>query len=131
MQRFCVRLAVAVLLSIGVAACEGPMGPAGAPGPGTRLVLNGTTDQFGEAQIDLPAEAGTIESPPAVTCYLSQTGLEWLIISFDTDSDTDTDTTTDFFGVTACLLSQSTGGSLSVVILGVPASWMFRVVVVY
>ena len=131
MQRFCVRLAVAVLLSIGVAACEGPMGPAGAPGPGTRLVLNGTTDQFGEAQIDLPAEAGTLESPPAVTCYLSQTGLEWLIISFDTDSDTDTDTTTDFFGVTACLLSQSTGGSLSVVILGVPASWMFRVVVVY
>jgi hypothetical protein len=107
------------------------MGPAGAPGPGTRLVLNGTTDQFGEAEIALPAEAGTIDSPPAVSCYLSQTGVEWLIISFDTDSDTDTDTTTDFFAVTACLLAQSTGGGLSVVILGVPPSWMFRVVVVY
>ena len=87
MQRFCVRLAVAVSLWIGMAACEGPMGPAGAPGPGTRLVLNGTTDQFGEAEIALPAEAGTIDSPPAVSCYLSQTGAEWLIISFDTDSD--------------------------------------------
>ena len=38
---------------------------------------------------------------------------------------------TYFFAVTACLLAQSTGGGLSVVILGVPPSWMFRVVVVY
>ena len=107
------------------------MGPAGAPGPGTRLVLNGTTDQFGEAEINLPPEAGTLDSPPAVTCYLSETGQEWIIISLDSDSDTDVDTMTDFFGVSACLLAPATGGGLSVIILGVPSSWMFRVVVIY
>ena len=108
------------------------MGPAGAPGPGTRLVLNGTTDQFGEAQIDLPAEAGTVDSPPAVTCYIAEpAGQDWYIISFDSDSDTDVDTSTDFFGVSACVLTQVTGGSLSVIILGVPSAWLFRVVVIY
>lgn len=107
------------------------MGPAGAPGPGTRLVLNGTVDQFGEAEITLPAEAGTLDSPPAVTCYLSETGQEWIIVSLDSDSDTDVETGTDFFGVSACLLGQSTGGSLSVVLVGVPSAWLFRVVVIY
>jgi hypothetical protein len=107
------------------------MGPAGAPGPGTRLVLNGTVDASGEATVDLPAEAGTIDSPPAVTCYLSETGTQWLIISLDSDSDTDVETGTDFFGVSACLLGQSTDGNLNVAIVGVPPDWLFRVVVIY
>jgi hypothetical protein len=131
MPRYFVRPVLAALLSIGFAACEGPMGPAGSPGPGTRLVLNGTVDQFGEAVIDLPAEAGTIDSPPAVTCYLSEIGQEWFIVSLDSDSDTDVETDTDFFGFSACLLGQSTGGSLSVVLIGVPPTWLFRVVVIY
>jgi hypothetical protein len=107
------------------------MGPAGAPGPGTRLVLNGTTDQFGEAQIDLPVEAGTLDSPPAITCYVSTTGQDWFVIALDVDSDTDVETDTDIFAVSACVLSQSNGGSLSLVIFGFPPSLMFRVVVVY
>jgi hypothetical protein len=130
MPRYAVRLLTA-FLSIGLAACEGPMGPAGAPGPGTRLVLNGTVDQSGEAEIILPVEAGTIDSPPAVTCYLSESGQEWIIVSLDSDSDTDVETGTDFFGISACLLGQSTGGSLSVVLIGVPPTWLFRVVVIY
>ena len=130
MLRYSVGSLVA-LLSIALAACEGPMGPAGAPGPGTRLVLNGTVVPFGEAEIALPAEAGTLDSPPAVTCYLSETGQEWIIVSLDSDSDTDVETGTDYFGVSACLLGQSTGGGLSIVLVGVPPAWLFRVVVIY
>ena len=107
------------------------MGPAGAPGPGTRLVLNGTTDDFGEAVVDLPAEAGTLEEPPAVTCYLSEDGLGWFIVTLDSDSDTDVETATDFFAVSACLLEQGTAGNLTVAIVGVPPTWLFRVVVIY
>jgi hypothetical protein len=130
MPRTSVRL-LAALLSIGLAACEGPMGPAGAPGPGTRIVLNGTTDVNGEAVVDLPAEAGTIESPPAVTCYMSGTGQAWVIVGFDTDSDTDVESGTDNNFLTACLLDEGTSGNLIVVLLGVPTGWFFRVVVVY
>jgi hypothetical protein len=130
MPRTSVRL-LAALLSIGLAACEGPMGPAGAPGPGTRIVLNGTTDVNGEAVVDLPAEAGTIESPPAVTCYMSGTGQAWVIVGFDTDSDTDVESGTDNNFLTACQLDEGTSGNLIVVLLGVPTGWFFRVVVVY
>jgi hypothetical protein len=130
MPRTSVRLFTA-LLSIGLAACEGPMGPAGTPGPGTRIVLNGTTDANGEAVVDLPAEAGTIESPPAITCYLSGTGQAWIIVGFDTDSDTDVASGTDNNFLTACLIDEGTTGNLIVVIVGAPTGWFFRVVAVY
>ncbi|MGE0161078.1 MAG: hypothetical protein AB7T31_16905 [Gemmatimonadales bacterium] len=131
MKRFFVGMVVAGSLSMGIAACEGPMGPAGVPGPGTRLVLNGTTDDFGEAAVDLPAEAGTIDSPPAVTCYLSGTGQAWIVLGFDTDSDTDVEAGTDNNFLTACLLDQGTGGNLIVAVVGAPVGWFFRVVVIY
>lgn len=107
------------------------MGPAGAPGPGTRLVLNGTVDPFGEAEIALPSEAGTLESPPAITCYLSGTGQAWIIVGFDTDSDTDVESGTDNNFLTACLIDEDTSGNLIVVVVGAPTDWFFRVVVVY
>lgn len=125
------RFFVAACLAVGVGACEGPMGPPGAPGPGTRLVLDGTTDDVGEAEVALPAEAGTMDSPPAVTCYLSGTGQAWLVIGFDTDSDTDVGAGTDVSYVTACILDQDTAGNLLVAIVGAPVGWLFRVVVIY
>jgi hypothetical protein len=131
MQRLPVRLAAAVGLAVALSACEGPTGPIGPPGPGTRLVLNGTTDTNGEAVVDLPSEAGTIADPPAVTCYLSGTGDAWLIIGFDTDTDTDAETATDNNFLTACILDQATGGNLIVAIVGAPVNWQFRVVVIY
>ena len=121
----------AACLVVGIGACEGPMGPAGAPGPGTRLVLNGTTDDVGEAEVALPAEAGTMDSPPAVTCYLSGTGIAWIVVGFDTDSDTDVESGTDVSYITACILDQDTAGNLLVAIVGAPVGWLFRVVVVY
>jgi len=131
MERSFVRLGVVACFVSALVACEGPMGPPGAPGPGTRIVVNGTTDSTGEAVVDLPAEAGTMESPPAITCYLSGTGDAWLIIGFDTDTDTDVEAGTDGNYLTACILDQGTAGNLIVAIVGAPAAWLFRVVAVY
>jgi hypothetical protein len=131
MKRSDVRLGVAACLVTALAACEGPMGPPGAPGPGTRIVLNGTTDSTGEAVVDLPTEAGTLDSPPAITCYLSGTGDAWLIIGFDTDTDTDVEAGTNGSFLTACILDRNTAGNLIVAIVGAPVDWLFRVVVVY
>jgi hypothetical protein len=117
------RTASGLLLTAALLACEGPMGPPGAPGPGTRLVLDSTVDEFGEALVDLPAEAGTLASPPAVSCYISSTGDVWLIVGIDTDGTS---------LLTVCVLGTSgTGSNLAVGIVGAPTGWRFRVVVVY
>jgi len=66
-----------LLLALALGACEGPTGPEGPagpegePGPGTRVVFSGTTDANGLAIHELPAAAGTLANPPAITCWVS------------------------------------------------------------
>jgi hypothetical protein len=131
MQRLSVRLAVTVCLAAMLAACEGPMGPAGIPGPGTRLVLNATANNAGTAVVNLPPEAGTLDDPPVVACYISSNGQFWSIIAFDSDSDTDVETGTDFAGFFGCFLDQGPGNTILVVAEPIPPGWLLRVVVVY
>jgi len=122
-------VALALVLLLG--ACEGPTGPEGPPGPGgpgTRIVLDGITDEFGDGLVSLPPEAGTLISPPAVTCYLSGDGAVWLIVALDT-TDGNPDGDQPIF--TSCLLGQGLSGDLVVAVFGAPADWFFRVVVVY
>ena len=131
MQRSHVRFVVASCLVFGLAACEGPMGPAGAPGPGTRLVLNGTANGSGIASVELPADAGDLTNPPVVACYISSNGASWIIIAFDIDTDTDVETGTNVAGFLGCFLDPGTANNISVVAEGVPPGWLLRVVVVY
>ena len=131
MQRSHVRLVLGLCLVFGLAACEGPMGPAGASGPGTRLVLDGTANGSGIAAVDLPAEAGTLDDPPVIACYISSNGSSWVIIAFDIDTDTDVETGTDFAGFLGCFLDPGPANNISVVAEGVPPGWLLRVVIVY
>jgi hypothetical protein len=117
--------------ALALTACEGPMGPAGPAGPGTRVVLDATTDSSGEALVELPNGSGTLASPPAVSCYLSETGDLWFVVALDSDTDTDVEAGTDTNVFTGCLLGITTSGSLGVGIFGAPAGWFFRVVVIY
>lgn len=124
-------LGIGLLSVLVLAACEGPMGPEGPPGPGgpgTRIVVDGVTDEFGEGLLSLPSEAGTLNSPPAVTCYLSGDGGVWLIVALDT-TDGNPDGDEPLF--TSCLLGEGLDGNLVVAVFGAPADWLFRVVVVY
>jgi hypothetical protein len=107
------------------------MGPAGEPGPGTRIVLDGVANSSGVAAVDLPPEAGTLASPPVVACYISNDGSSWIIIAFDSDTDTDVETGTDIAGFVGCFLDPGAQNNISVVVEGVPTGWLFRVVVVY
>jgi len=131
MQRSHVRFVVGLCLVLGLAACEGPMGPAGAPGPGTRMVFNGTANGSGIATVDLPADVGTLDDPPVVACYISNNGSSWIVIAFDSDTDTDVDTSTDIAGYVGCFLDPGPTNNISVVAEGIPPGWLFRVVVVY
>ncbi len=129
MVRRLVLLAVVALL-----ACEGPMGPEGLPGdrgpqgaqgpqgpagPGTRLVYNGVTFAGGGTIQPLPAAAGTIASPPLVACYVTQDNVYWFVLAQDGVS-----------GGWSCGI-QASGAGIGVVILGVPAGWAYRIVVIY
>ena len=120
------------------AACKGPIGPTGPagpqggigptglqgvigpPGPGTRITFSGQLDGLGEVVVTLPAAAGTISDPPALTCYLSDLAAgTYLLISSDT-----------FSGV-ACGFGTGGTGTLAVAIIGAPAFWFYAIVVVY
>ena len=108
------------------------MGPAGAPGPGTRLVFDATVGASGSATVSLPAEAGSLASPPAISCYVSGNGgTSWAILALDTDTDTDVDTSTDFVGFVGCFLDPGPGNTISVVAEPLPTGWLVRVVIVY
>lgn len=109
-------------------ACEGPVGPMGPagpkgeqgePGPGTRLVFTATVNSNGEAFAALPAAAGSLSDPPAVTCYVAQQGSSvFLLVSVDTYS-----------GITCGIGTQ--GGVLYAIMVDAPAFWIARFVVVY
>ena len=126
-----VRVFVAVCMSVALGACEGPMGPAGAPGPGTRLVVDAVANASGIASVDLPPEAGTLDSPPVVACYVSIDGASWIVIAFDSDTDTDVESGTDAAFFVGCFLDPGTQNNISVVVEGIPTGWLFRVVAVY
>lgn len=62
---------------------QGVQGPQGAPGAGSRMVMTGTTTATGSAsEHDLPLAAGTMATPPLVTCYLrDNAGFGWINVS--------------------------------------------------
>ena len=119
-----------VVLCALLSSCEGPLGPEGPqgasgpqgrtgdPGPGTRLVFSGTLNSSGAVVVVLPAAAGTLNDPPVISCYISDSGSTWLIIATDVGANI------------ACGFSAS-GGAISVVIVGAPPLWLYRIVVVY
>lgn len=118
---------LALVLVLALVACEGPVGPAGPQGeaglmgeagPGTRWVHTGTVNSTGGASVELPAAAGTINDPPLLGCYVSDEGDTWLVVATDTYSDI------------TCGIGES-GGGLFAAIVGAPAFWFWRVVVVY
>src|SRR5690606_22299475 len=111
-----------VALALVLTACEGPMGPEGPPGedgPGTRITYAGRLDAFGEALVSLPAQAGTTQNPPVVSCYISDSSAgPYIVIATDTSS-----------GI-VCGLGDS-AGTLAVAIAGAPSNWYYRISVVY
>ncbi len=117
---------LAVISALGLSmACkgpEGPMGPAGPqgdPGPGTRVTFSGQLDSRGEAAVQLPAEAGSLSAPPAVSCFISSSAAgAFLQVS------------TDLYSGISCGLVSGSGG-LRVGLIGAPAYWYYRVAVVY
>ena len=108
-------------LLIAIASCEGPVGPQGS---GTRLVLSGILDTTGAADVLLPNEAGTIDDPPLVACYVSLDGVEWFVIGAGPS-----------FQVIQCLLVAGDSNNVRVLIRSSqPATYggkQYRIVVVY
>jgi hypothetical protein len=84
-------------------------------------MLSGVTDEFGEAEVNLPPEAGTLAFLPAITCYISGDGVGWFVLALDTDQAA---------LASACIIGQGAAGGLSVLVLA-GADLLFRVVVVY
>jgi hypothetical protein len=121
-MRSTTRLVTILGATLALAACEGPMGPAGPAGPGTRLVLEATTNFFGSAVVILPPEAGTLASPPTVTCMMSEAGGFWYIVGLDTDGQQ---------LIVYCIMGLTDEGDLAIGIEGAPPGWIFRAVIVY
>lgn len=97
----------------------GPTGPKGDPGPGTRVTFAGQVTSQGEATVQLPAEAGTVSEPPAISCYISSSSAgAYLLVWTDT-----------FSGVSCGLVAGASG--LRAAIVGAPAFWYYRIAVVY
>lgn len=120
MRRFSAVLLGAFLL----AGCEGPMGPAGPPGPegepgpGTRVVRSTTVNSEGTAAVNLPAAAGTLQDPPALTCYLAETSSgPFLVVGTDLQGP-------------ICGLGQGQS-NLVALIIDAPPGWVARFVAVY
>jgi hypothetical protein len=94
------------------------MGPEGPAGPGTRLVITATLNDSGIAMANLPTEAGTLQNPPGLTCYLSDTPAgPFLVIGTDLDGP-------------VCALGQQ-GGALVAFVSGGAPGWIVQFVVLY
>lgn len=122
-RRFPLRaVAFAILVPLGVGACDGPVGPPGPEGPpgqGTTLSFVGVLDEFGWGEVLLPAEAGTIDDPPQLSCYVAEDDWYWYVIN--------TDLTNEIY----CLLEEDQGGLYAVLDAEHLAGWWFAFVVVY
>ena len=119
------RLLLLLVLLIGCTGDIGPTGPQGAQGnqgpagPGTRLTFSGQLNFLGFAVVLLPTEVGTIQDPPAVTCYISdrQAG-PYVILASETTS------------AERCQIQQNLAGRLEVGLVAAPFLY-YRVVVIY
>jgi hypothetical protein len=118
-------LALFAILAILFTGCEGPMGPQGPQGEtgpqgpaGRPHHFTTTVNANGVAQVTLPPEAGTLATPPGLTCYLQQPGTSaWLVIALDLDG-------------LACGIIQQ-GGSLIAIIVDAPPGWAAMFTVIY
>ncbi|CAA9311546.1 MAG: hypothetical protein AVDCRST_MAG68-1255 [uncultured Gemmatimonadetes bacterium] len=107
---------------MGPAGPQGPAGPTGPQGPqgvGTRQVFSGTINSSGQGFATLPSAAGTLQSPPALSCYIAEPG-STVFLSVSTD------TYSEIF----CGFGQN-GPSLAAIVVGAPPGWQYRFVVIY
>lgn len=133
------RTATALILLVAVlAGCEGPMGPSGpagttgatgATGPQgpvgprgtTTLTYQGRLDSDGSVVVFLPAEAGSINALPIVSCYVSNSSVGPFVQQGP-----------NVLGDAACSVGVAAStGNLAVVIAFAPAFYYYRVSVVY
>jgi hypothetical protein len=115
-------LAFALLLPLGIAACEGPVGPPGprgAPGEGNRISYIGVLDEFGWAEVLLPPEVGNIDDPPLLNCYVADDDWYWYVIN------------TDLENRIYCLLEEDQGRLYAVLDAEHLAGWWYSFVIVY
>ena len=103
----------------GASGASGSQGPQGPAGPGTRLVYDGVTFAGGGTLQPLPTAAGSINDPPVVTCYVTEDNLYWFILAQDGTN-----------GGWSCGI-EADGAGIAVLILGIPAGWAYRIVVIY
>lgn len=119
------RILVLALLPLGLAACEGPTGPEGPPGPpgapgdGARLTFVGVLDDAGWGEILLPQEAGTMDDPPMLTCYIADDDWYWYVVN------------TDFENEIYCVIEEENGRLYAVLDAQILAGWRFALVVMY
>lgn len=127
-----VRIVVATLVVALAVACKGPTGPKGDTGPQgpqgpagpagiSTIAFAGVLDSNGQAVVQLPAAAGTLASPPVVTCYISGSAAgPYLLVATDTNG----------LAASGCGLGQGSGG-LAVAFAGEPAGWYYMVSIAY
>ena len=127
-----------VTLLLVLSACAGDMGPTGPQGlPGEAgpqgvqgvvgpagqsfqyFIGHDVIDGAGRGDIGLPADAGTKDKPPLVTCYLGDGSGAWLVIGTDVSA-----------GGATCGIVWAVD-SWYAVMLNAPPGWIFRVVAVW
>lgn len=122
MHRALRTLSLALLVPLALTACEGPVGPEGPPGPpgeGARFTFVGVLDEEGWGEVLLPVEAGTMEDPPALTCYIADDVWYWYVIN------------TDFANDIFCVIEEEDGRLYAVLDAVTLAGWWFAFVVMY
>ncbi len=122
MNRIARVLALAFLLPLAALACDGPVGPPGPPGPPgevNRFTYMDILDETGWGEVLLPAEAGTIDDPPHLTCYIADDVWYWYVIN------------TDFENEIFCVLEEENGQLYAVLDAIHLAGWWFAFVVVW
>lgn len=120
----CVLLVMGCAGADGATGPQGPQGTAGATGPrgpGTRLQYSGNLDASGAVQRSLPLEAGTLGSPPTVTCYHATFPAgQWLVVGGISATSTG-----------RCGIGQQSTGALYVYLDRGSAGAEYLIVVIY
>jgi hypothetical protein len=135
-----VPMVLALLVPLGMAACEGPVGPTGPPGPpgatgptgppgpqgpqgppGEATVFRfvGVLDETGWGEVLLPEEAGTMDDPPLLICYIADDDWYWYTIN------------TDFANEIYCVIEEENGRLYAVLDAISLAGWRFAFLVIY
>lgn len=115
-------VAFTLLVPLALVACDGPIGPAGPPGPpgdASRFSYIGVLDASGYGELLLPVEAGTIDDPPLLNCYVAEDTWYWYVINTDLENEI------------YCLLEEEEGRLYAVLEAAHLAGWWFAFVVVY